>query len=374
MTPASDEPVVDPTPTGPPRRTERRTRLLLGTGAAFVAVLALVGVTRVVTAHADTPPPRPSVGLATTTVERGSMQGTVTAQGALDYAGTRVLPAGGDGIVTALPPAGSVVRRGGPLVSVNDSPARLLYGSLPAWRAFEPGMTNGPDVRQLERNLRALGYFRGKPDQHFSYWTGAAIRQWQAKAGEPRTGSIPFGKVVFAPGRVRVASTKVAVGDAVSASSPALEVTSLDHVITANLKQADGALVEVGSHVVVDLPEGGSAQGRIETIGAATETTDPSGGKQTVVPVSVALDRAAAVEELDRATVTLHVTTPGKHDVLHVPVEALIATDGTHFAVQAVSPDGQSHQVAVTTGEFATGQVEISGDGVREGLVVVVPS
>ncbi len=72
------------------------------------------------------------------------------------------LAAGVSGTLTGLREPGTVVTRGHSLYSVDGEPAAfLLYGALPAWRDFASGMTDGEDVRQLERNLRALGYDPG---------------------------------------------------------------------------------------------------------------------------------------------------------------------------------------------------------------------
>ena len=65
-----------------------------------------------------------------------------------------------------------MITRGHSLYDVDDEPAAfLLYGSLPAWRDFAPGMTDGEDVRQLERNLRALGYDPGDVDDDWDWET-----------------------------------------------------------------------------------------------------------------------------------------------------------------------------------------------------------
>jgi hypothetical protein len=59
-------------------------------------------------------------------------------------------------------------------------------------------------------------------------------------------------------------------------------------------------------------------------------------------------------------------------DVLSVPVAALVALAEGGYGVQVV--DGSSARyVAVKTGMFASGRVEISGDGITAGTVVGVP-
>lgn len=101
------------------------------------------------------------VVVSTRTVERRDLTETVSAQGTLDYGGQHPLTGELGGTVTWLPQAGDVVDRGGRLFSIDNAPVILMFGKLPAWRRFEVGMTDGPDVKQLEDNLAALGFFGG---------------------------------------------------------------------------------------------------------------------------------------------------------------------------------------------------------------------
>lgn len=86
--------------------------------------------------------------------------------------------------------------------------------------------------------------------------------------------------------------------------------------------------------------------------------------------VLVAPTRAADVAKLDAAAVQVRFTTSVHKDVLAVPVGALVALREGGHALQL--PDGGL--VAVETGMFARGLVEISGTGVTEGLDVVTAS
>jgi hypothetical protein len=59
--------------------------------------------------------------------------------------------------------------------------------------------------------------------------------------------------------------------------------------------------------------------------------------------------------------------------VLAVPVNALVArTDGS-YAIELVR-GGRHEFVHVTTGLFAQGMVQVTGDGFAEGDTVVVPA
>ena len=61
------------------------------------------------------------------------------------------------GIYTKLPDEGDKVDCGDVLYRVDDDPVLLLCGTVPAYRDLDSG-DRGKDVRQLNRNLRALGY------------------------------------------------------------------------------------------------------------------------------------------------------------------------------------------------------------------------
>ena len=103
-------------------------------------------------------PAGPAVSTTTAPVIRGDASERVEISGTIGYDGTypvsNQLP---PGILTVVAGAGAVVSRGGQLFAVSDTSARLLYGGLPAYRDFTTGMTDGPDVRELEQNLVALG-------------------------------------------------------------------------------------------------------------------------------------------------------------------------------------------------------------------------
>ena len=121
-----------------------------------------------------------AVPVGTAAVTRTDVASEQDVAGTLGFRGSyRVVNELPAGIVTALPAPGRVVRRGQVLCPVAGQPVLLFYGPVPAWRAFWPGLTPGPDVRELQRNLIALGFdpaHQITPDGTFDWATLARGR------------------------------------------------------------------------------------------------------------------------------------------------------------------------------------------------------
>ena len=185
-----------------------RRRTAIAGGA--LAAVALAGGAAVL-GGADDPgaPAAASAAGATASVERRDLVDRDEVDGTLGYAGAR--HAGRrrrrhDHARYATP--GAVVRRGGSLYELDGAPAAfLLYGALPAWRDFTPGMEDGADVRQLERNLRALGHDPDGDltvDAEWDWATTAAVRRFQDEHGLDEDGTVERGQVVFRRGPTRI--------------------------------------------------------------------------------------------------------------------------------------------------------------------------
>ena len=137
-------------------------------------------------------------------------------------------PPAAAGTLTALRDEGSVVTRGHSLYAVDGEPAAFLfYGALPAWRDFGPGMTDGDDVRQLERNLRALGYDPGADvDDDWTWETTAAVKQFQHDRGLDDDGKLARGEVVFRDGPTRIGEARPPSATRSAPGRPLGEVSS----------------------------------------------------------------------------------------------------------------------------------------------------
>jgi peptidoglycan hydrolase-like protein with peptidoglycan-binding domain len=154
---------------------------------------------------------------ATGTVERRTLAEHLTATGTIGYAGEATVLARLSGTVTALPAVGDVIRRGGRLYAVAGEPVLLLYGSVPAYRTLAAGVSAGPDVEQLERNLAILGYSPGSVDEVFTASTAAAIAAWQEDLGLEASGELELGRVAFLRGPRRVTELEATLGEALGA-------------------------------------------------------------------------------------------------------------------------------------------------------------
>lgn len=311
----------------------------------------------------------------TDVAERQVVPGTLSYRGSLT-----VVNQVRAGTVTWVPAPGMVIRRGEALYKVDNETVALLYGPVPAWRPFQPGMLPGPDVRELERNLRSLGFDPAHTmtvDNHFTWATGAAIGRWQRALGMFQTGTVPLGGAAFLPAAPRVASVSAEPGQPITVGAPVLRGTSTVPSVSVNLAVGQIA-VHRGDRVEVTLPGAPtSASGVVSSVGrVATEPAPAAGGAgqgPATIPVTIGFAHADnPVRGLDRAPVQVALTEQEHPGVLAVPVTALLARPGGGYEVQLAS--GSHPLIAVTTGLFddATGLVEVSGERLSAGTLVEV--
>lgn len=353
----------------------------LGAGAGVVAIGAAAWLSVASGGH-PAAAPAPAVSTATAPVVRGDASSRVEIAGTLGFDGTyqvhSQLP---PGILTAVAAPDAVVSRGGQLFAVSGTSARLLYGPVPAYRDFATGMTDGPDVRELEQNLAALGYRPGTVDSHFGVATAAAVRRWQAARGLPaaqRTGRLRLGEVQFLPSALRVEQVIAEPGGSVGPGAPVLSATSTTQVVTAPIDADQRYLVHAGDQVRVSLPTGAPVPGTIVRVGQVATTPQgagPGGNGPVTVPVIIALRLPRGAADLDQAPVQVSITVQVHRGVLLVPVTALLAEPGGGYQVRVLT-GGVGRLVDVRPGLYddATGEVEVSGTGLAEGMTVEVPA
>lgn len=337
-------------------------------------------------------PPATQVSTTTAPVTRGDVVRRVTVAGTMGYDGqyqvVNQLPAG---VLTALAAPGTVAQRGDRLFAVAGTAVVLCYGTVPAYREFASGMSDGADVQELEENLVALGadpQHAIRVDNHFTATTAAAIRRWQATIGVPaaeRDSTLPLGRVVFLPGPLRVAEVatdaggqaaggQLAPGALVAPGTPVLSATSATQVVTAQVGTDQEYLVHVGDAVRVQLPAGEPVAGQVTRISRVATGSGDGPGNTPTVPVTIALPLPPTAGPLDQAPVQVQITVDQHRGVLMVPVGALLAApDGYQVRVVA----GATRQlVSVQPGLYddAAGTVEVTGAGLAEGMTVEVPA
>jgi hypothetical protein len=321
------------------------------------------------------PPP------ATAAVTRQDLSATTPVAATLGYAGSWTVRGQGGGTLTWLPSAGRVIRQGQVLYKTgNGSPVVLLYGSVPAWRTLDEGIT-GQDVTQLNHDLVKLGY-ADRADivalgwDYYSWETAYGVQQLEEHLGvSSPPGSLSLGQVVFEPAALRVATVTGSLGG--PASGPVLTATSDRHVVTIPLDASQQSEVKAGDTVSITLPDGTTTPGVVSSVGTvATTSQSQAGGTTTTIPVQVQLTDPRAAGTLDQAPVTVYITTATARDVLAVPVTALLARSPGGYVVEVVGPGSTRRYVPVTAGpvfDDNSGLVQVSG-ALAPGQRVVVAS
>jgi peptidoglycan hydrolase-like protein with peptidoglycan-binding domain len=345
--------------------------VVLAAGATLAAALGVFGGGPGVAPVASNLPP------ATAEITLETLVATAEFDGTLGYGDTRTVsvPATGAGIITWRAPLGGTVERGGRVYEVNAVPVVLMYGSTPFFRTLGES-DSGADVEQLEDNLRALGYEGITVDEEYTWATAAAVAQWQEDLGMAGSGRFDPVHVVVAGGPIRVARHEADLG--ATAGGPVLSYTGTRQMVVVALDVADRHLVVADMAAGVRLPDGSRVDATVAEVGTvavAGEESDVPGGQEgeTTIEVTLGVDDPDTLAGWDIAPVEVVIEIDRREDVLTVPVGALVALAEGGYGVQLVEGGGTRY-VAVETGLFADGRVEVSGTGIEPGQRVGVPA
>lgn len=383
--PAGPPGAPDPDDGARPPRSRRRGVLLV----TALALLAAAGAGAAVLLHEEDGPAPASAATrtATATVTRTDLVQTQRVDGTLGYDGHYTVTGSGSGsgraIVTWLPDVGTTLERGDRAYAVGGVDVPLFYGGTPLYRELSEGVPDGPDVRVLKRNLKKLGHGdQLADDEHYSSGTADAVRDWQEDLGHEETGTVSPGDALVEPGSVRVTETRGIIG--APAEGELLALSGTKRVVTVAMPVAQQQLAREGAAVRVRLPDGTTTGGKVTDVGTVADapaTDGRQGGtadrddatrnatRNATIAVRVSLTRPKDVGSLDGAPVSVDFTSDRRENVLAVPVPALLALAEGGYAVE--TPQGRL--VRVRLGAFAQGKVEVSGDGVTEGMRVEVP-
>lgn len=415
---------------GAQRSRTRKAAAVTGIVGLAVGVGSVLGY-GALTSRGSNTTPTASVTLTTVAAEKRDVTIYTAFAGTLGYGSAVNLVTRGSGVVTGVPASGTDLVRGDVAFHVAEQPVALLYGDLPVWRSLSTASTAGPDVKQLETNLAALGYTDGgnmTVDDTFTAATAAALKAFETHIGiSAPDGVLDPGEVVYAPGKVRV-DTSASVGTTVSPGAQVLSVAVIedvtdkvtgDHTVTSTstptqsvtltVATTDQGNFKVGAPVVVELADGRLADGAISTIGSTARRSGNGPNAQLVVDVTVAIT-SVPTGGLIEGPANVRVTTEQHNGITMVPVRALVALAEGGYAVQvasapapgaaastisispapgttaapaptsggatATSPGAASSAptstyVAVTTGVYQDGWVEVTGN-IKPGDLVEV--
>jgi peptidoglycan hydrolase-like protein with peptidoglycan-binding domain len=387
MNPTVDERSIEAGTAGPrpPRRRRRYRKAMVSMGAVVV-----LGAAGLAVAGTHMLGQRPSASgnaqdngtpVTTVPVARRSLSSQTSVAGTLGHAGSYTVLGQSNGTITWLPSAGQVIRQGQELYGSNGVPVVLLYGTEPAYRNLAEGTyasdVTGQDVRQLNRDLVALGYASGTgldpSSDEFTWATQAAVKNLQQHLGVSQTGELDLGQVVFLPGAARVTNLTATLGG--PADGHVLQATSTSRQVSVGLDAALQSEVKADDRATITLPDGHTTPGVVTSVG--TVATSGSGANSTpTIPVAISLTDSKAGAGLDQAAVQVTITTATVQDVLAVPVSALLALAGGGYAVEVAGHGGSHVLVPVTTGLFddSDGLVQVTGTGLTAGQRVVVPA
>lgn len=363
------------------RFTKRRfTKRVVAAGGAFVVGVAAVATAFAFTRSRPASGATPAPAAETAAAARRDLVDREAVSGTLGYGTSRDVASPRPGTVTAEPALGSVIKRGQSLFEIDGRGVPLLYGARPMWRALAVGVDDGPDLRQLEENLVALGVDANgiTPNDHWDWRTTAAVKRWQKLLGLDQSGIVSVGDLVFLSGPARVDTRPAEVGSSAQpGGQPVITVTSAARVVSVRLDAAKRSLARVGEHVSVVLPSGTSIPATVTAVGnvATVDASQSGDGDSTAkIDVSVSLGKkdTAALRDLDATPVDVEFTRASAKGALAVPVRALTALAEGGYAVEIVK--GAAHRlVPVELGAFADGWVAVTGE-VHAGDRVVVSS
>jgi peptidoglycan hydrolase-like protein with peptidoglycan-binding domain len=333
-----------------------------------------------VTGGSAAPAATPRIRLGTATVTMTDLATTMLTGGVLGYAPARPLTNQIAGTYTHLPSAGSTIAPGHVLYRVDNQPVIAMKGRTPAWRPLTPGIT-GPDVKELQANLIALGYADGlmtAPTGYYDSLTSVAVQRWQLAIRVLATGQVGLGQVVFVPSAVRVGALNVAPGRAAFPGQEPYQVTTTRRIVIVPVNPTQ-PVVRIGERVSIVLPTQARTQGQVTAIGpppAGLSSSSAGGGRHgsaaTATVLTVTPRRPAATGTGSDVAVQVSLTVQSVRHVLAVPVSALLALSGGGYGIEVVTAAGGHHVVSVTAGTFAGGLVQVSGSGIAAGTKVVV--
>ncbi len=340
-------------------------------GAGVVAVLAAAGVWAGLTVLQPADDPLAAHTYTYVEVTEGEVGSQLALNTIAQWRTQRVGENRASGVVTSVNiAAGDEVNVGDTLYSVNMRPVVIGQGSTPAFRAISYG-SEGPDVKQLQEMLGALGFYSYTADGKAEGGTESAIRAWQESLGLEQTGQVEFGDVVFVttlPTRMALDTEKVVTGSSLSGGEPVIRGMSSNPEFTLPVTDAQAAMIPTGTRVEMTSPNGDTWTG---------VSTDQVRDKETealtitlagVDGASICGDGCAQIPVSGQTQLVSRIVTVEPVTGLVVPSAALV-TDANGDPMLIDAKDLR-HSVKIITSAKGMSVIE----GVEAGLRVRIPA
>jgi peptidoglycan hydrolase-like protein with peptidoglycan-binding domain len=265
--------------------------------------------------------------------------------------------------------AGDQVKQGSTLYTVDLRPVKIAKGSVPAFRSLSQGLT-GPDVKQLQRMLKTLGYYRGKLDGSYSWSTTSAVRAWQKKSGVVQDGVVQAGDLIFVPDlptRVSLDATLVTRGATLVGGEKVLSGLPTTPSFSVPISDQQAGLMPTGTRVEISGTDGAKWEGYV-----VDRTTDENGSVSAVLAgkddAAICGDACGSIPVDSQSFFASRIVTIEAVSGLTVPSAALLTlADGSIVVI-----DNSGEQIPVTITQSARGMSVI--DGVSAGTKVRVPA
>lgn len=255
--------------------------------------------------------------------------------------------AAASGTITQLPVAGKQINTGEQVYEMDGAPVPLFHGDRPFWRTIGDGVSDGPDVTQLEQNLQELGFYGGEVGPHFNWLTREAIRQWQRSlglTGDAVTGTFDPNTVALAAAApIRITAVNAKLGQ--SQVSPA-SYTGVTLHAQATLTATQAAMFKAGDKAQVVLPDNTTVETTLASVDQGGQKTGDNG--QATQP-SARIDFPDQSQVAAFGPTAVQVIIPNADastgEALIVPVTALIASAGSAYRLRVPAVPSDRHRI-----------------------------
>ena len=269
------------------------------------------------------------------------------------------------------------------------NPVVAIEGAAAATPALLRDLTVGSvgaDVKVLEQMLQLGGFDKASPmtvDDHFDEATAAAVSVWRTSLGiavDPAAKVVvPAGSYEVVPSGLFAGAPLVPAGTQLTHDTVVLPLTTAARAVTTNAPVGDSTFT-LGATIDVVYPDQTVAQGTIVAVGTVASATSNTPGATPSVPITIHVASIPdSVASFVSIPVTLRVVADSAPKALVVPVSALVALAEGGFAVEVVTGTAANgtdttQLEAVKPGLYANGFVAVTGDQLKVGQKVVVPS